>query len=300
MRDGDVDRRVSSAARPLDDSPPPPDAVALAPELGAACARARRQVPWLAFDDGALSAVLLARTPAHGDPRAYVETAHAGDLALALAAADGEPRAIAEIHRRCEPAWRALAARFVGTGHSTEDLVQILRVRLFVGDDGGPPRIGDYGGHGFLENWLRVVAIRTFVDLRRRKDRARERPASEERLMAMAMEDDPALSLVKAELRGAVAAAMRAAALALPAGDRHLLRQHLVVGQSIDRLGAALGIHRATAARRVARAREELAQETRRRLAAALALPDEDLADLLDLVTSRLEMSLATLLATAP
>ena len=103
-------------------------------------------------------------------------------------------------------------------------------MQLFVGGPDAPPRIASYSGYGFLSNWLRVVATRTFLELTKRKDRARERIASEERLLALAMPDDLALDLVKAELRGAVTTALRAAVTTLEPGDRHLLRQHLVAG----------------------------------------------------------------------
>jgi RNA polymerase sigma-70 factor, ECF subfamily len=87
------------------------------------------------------------------------------------------------------------------------------------------------------------------------------------------------------------------AAKQLEPGDRHLLRQHLVAGLSIDQLGAVLGIHRATAARRITRARERLAADTRAELARRLALAPEELDEVIGLVMSRLDVSLGQLLA---
>ena len=80
--------------------------------------------------------------------------------------------------------------------------------------------------------------------------------------------------------------------------DRHLLSQHLVAGLSIDKLGAVLGIHRATAARRIARAKELLVAETRRQLAIKLKLDDHELDDVIGLVMSRLDVSIGKLLQT--
>jgi RNA polymerase sigma-70 factor (ECF subfamily) len=104
--------------------------------------------------------------------------------------------------------------------------------------------------------------------------------------------------VVKAEYRAAVAQAMHEGAQALEPGDRHLLRQHFVAGLSIDQLGAVLGIHRATAARRIQRAREQLVAETKRQLAVKLKLPEIELDEVLGLVMSRLDVSIAKLLAT--
>jgi RNA polymerase sigma-70 factor (ECF subfamily) len=105
---------------------------------------------------------------------------------------------------------------------------------------------------------------------------------------------------VKAESRDAVAAAMVDAAKQLEPGDRHLLRQHLVAGLSIDQLGAVLGIHRATAARRITRAREQLVAGTRKELARRLQLDGRELDDVIGLVMSRLDVSIAKLLASVP
>src|SRR4029453_15390851 len=110
---------------------------------------------------------------------------------------------------------------------------------------GRRPKIADYAGQGFLENWLRITAVRTFLDLGKRKDRAREAAAAEDPARGLASPDDLELSLGKAENRAAVADALREAVGLLEPGDRHLLRQHLVAGLSIDQLSAVLGIHRA-------------------------------------------------------
>jgi len=223
---------------------------------------------------------------ARGDVAAFCQRLRAGEFALAVAGN------VTELERVCAGTINAACRRFEGKGHTAEDLKQILRTKLFV--DGA---IAEYNGQGSLESWLRVIATRLFIDLGRRKDRARETPADEIEAIA---HDDLALDLVKAEYRGAVATALDQAAHALEAGDRHLLRQHLVAGLSIDQVGAVLGIHRATAARRIARAREQLATKTRELVAAQLKLDDRELAELFGLVVSKLDLSLRRLLATKP
>jgi RNA polymerase sigma-70 factor (ECF subfamily) len=75
------------------------------------------------------------------------------------------------------------------------------------------------------------------------------------------------------------------------------LRQHFVSGLTIDQLASALGIHRATAARRIAKAREQLAASARDELAHRLALDPQELADVFGLVVSRLDVSISKLLA---
>jgi RNA polymerase sigma-70 factor (ECF subfamily) len=246
-------------------------------------------------EDRELVAAIAARAPAV-DLDAYLGRVRAGDLALAVAAARGSARAIAELERAFAAVIDGACRRFAKPNQSADDLRQILRAKLFVGPR---PKIADYSGQGFLENWLRVTAVRVFIDLDKRKDRAREQPAADDDVLALPEPGDLALDLVKAEYRAAVATAMHEAAAGLEPGDRHLLRQHLVGGLSIDQLGAVLGIHRATAARRIARAKEQLAADTRRRIVARLALDARELDEVIDLVMSRLDISIARLLASA-
>ncbi len=215
------------------------------------------------------------------------------DLALAQAASRGEADAIRALETTYAPAITAVCRRFASRGHGEDDLRQILRDKLLVGD---APALALYNGEGALGTWLRVIATRLFIDLGRRKDRTREALVDDGLADAIAP-DDPTFALIKAEYRGAVAAALRAAVAELAPGDRHLLRQHLVGGLTIDQLAAVLGIHRATAARRIATAREQLAAATRTRLAEHLRLDARELAEVFALVVSQIDLSMRTLLA---
>lgn len=234
----------------------------------------------------------------HGDDDDEpIDGPHADELAVAQAAARGDAGAIAAVERAGAEAIAATCRRFAGAGHGEDDLRQILRDHLFVARPDRPPRIAEYDGGGSLGGWLRVVATRLFIDLGRAKGRAREQPV-DDAVATTAAATDLALDAIKAEYRAAVAAALLAAARELAPGDRHLLRQHLVAGLTVDQLGAVLGIHRATAARRIARARDDLAARVREHLAAELDLDDRELAEVFGLVISRLDLSIARMLAT--
>src|SRR5438270_2415309 len=129
-----------------------------------------------------------------------------------------------------------------------------------------------------------MTATRLFLDLAKLKDRARELPGSDSGIAALPDPSDLGLELIKLEYRAAVRAAIGQAARQLAPGDRHLLRQHFVAGLTIDQLAVALGIHRATAARRIGKAREQLAAATRDELAAKLAIAPDELSDVFGLV----------------
>lgn len=232
------------------------------------------------------------------DVQNYLANVRRNDLALACAAGNGNAAAVLEIQRANSTAIDAVCRRFVRASQGVDDLRQVLAAKLFVATADGPPKILQYAGLGYLENWLRVTAVRLFIDLQKRKDRPRESAASDEDIVALAHPEDLGLELIKREYRSAVTMALRHAANNLAAGDRHILRQHLVAKLTIDQLGAVLGIHRATAARRITQAREKLAQDTRARLQATLNIDEAECADVMNVVMSRLDVSLSSLLAT--
>jgi len=225
------------------------------------------------------------------------EPTHVEDHALAAAAGRGDADAIEALEEKYGQALGFVCRRFAGKGHTEDDLRQILREKLFVATPEHPPTIAQYNGAGSLESWLRVIATRLFIDLGRRKDRARESSSDPGTLDAVEPRDLE-LDLVKAEYRTAVQAAMDEAAHQLEPGDRHLLRQHFVAGLTVDQLGAVLGVHRATAARRLAKARETLAQRTREIVATQLRLEESELEEIFGLVSSKLSLSIGKMLAT--
>jgi RNA polymerase sigma-70 factor (ECF subfamily) len=272
------------------------DAGDLRPNTGvkllALCNRARLAHPTIANDPQLVVAIAMyARAATAGSITAvdaFLDRCHPEDLALAVAATRGEPAAIAEIERAYRMTIDSTCRRFQTAAHSADELKEILRDRLFVSEAGRAPKIGDYAGQGQLEDWLRVTAVRVFLDLaKRRARRASEAPQL-------------ALDHVQPMYREAVAHAMFEAARQLAPGDRHLLRQHFVARLSIDQLGAVLGIDRETAARRIGRAREKLVTDTRAALARRLALHPDDLDGVIGLVLDRIDASIGKLFETPP
>jgi RNA polymerase sigma-70 factor, ECF subfamily len=287
-------RAFSGAANP-DRSASSDAATELGMRLATVCAAVRSALPGLKVDDVGLCEA-LGRCAAMGQA---LEQSHPVDLALAAMASRGDGDAIAEIERHHSATIGFACHRFAGRDHSIDDLRQILRTQLFVASATSGPKIAEYSGRGTLSSWLRVTAARTFIDLIRRKDRSREALGSDE-LPEPCSPEDLALDAIKSEHRKIVAGALRDAFRELEAGTRHLLRQHLIVGVSIDQVGAGLGLHRSTAARRIAKAREELVRGTRRLVAARLKIPEREIDEVCGLVVSGIDVSMRALLATAP
>ena len=76
----------------------------------------------------------LAATPIDGIGR-WLEQLHRADLYLAQACRVGDRAAIELLEQRFGTKLRAIARRFRGTTRSLDDLEQILRVKLLVGDE---------------------------------------------------------------------------------------------------------------------------------------------------------------------
>jgi RNA polymerase sigma-70 factor (ECF subfamily) len=176
-----------------------------------------------------------------------------------------------------------------------DDFRQACHVKLFTSS---PPKIAEYSGQGDLRHWLRVTLMRTLIDLSRAR-RHLEVPANEERLLEVPGPDhDPELGYLKTHYEGEFRRAFEEAAADLSADDRNVLRAHFMHGLTVDEIGRMLGVHRATAARRVAKARDDLLAGTRRRLMNKLRLDREELDSVLRMIESNVQVSLARVLGT--
>jgi RNA polymerase sigma-70 factor len=262
--------------------------------LAEICAQAHLRHPELAFDDHDLVAAIAARCPISG-VLAHLDRCRVDDLALAHVAGRGNAVAIATIEHVHHRTLTAICSRFTSPAHSIDDLQQLLREKLFVGTS---PAIRDYAGQGKLDSWLRVTATRLFLDLGKRKDRMREQPASDDQIARLPDASDLGLEVIKLEYRAAASAAIEQATRSLSSGDRDVLRLHFVARLTIEQVAAALGIHRTTASRRLAKAQQQLASATRELLAERLDVTEDKLDEIFGLVVSRFDISIGRLLAT--
>jgi RNA polymerase sigma-70 factor (ECF subfamily) len=222
-------------------------------------------------------------------PAPWLERVRAADLYLACACAEKVPGALDAFERRFLGAVPAILRRSGPRDVPADEISQRLRERLFVGD----AKIADYAGRGSLGGWLEVVTLRVAMEMRRR-DRLVLRDDSGE--AAQIADADPELEFIKERYRGAFKQALRAALEALEAEQRNLLKLHFVDGVTLDQLAVLFHVHRATIARRIAAARAAVLYGVQERLRAELALDPDEFDGLLQLVQSRLELSLSALL----
>jgi RNA polymerase sigma-70 factor, ECF subfamily len=223
-----------------------------------------------------------------------VAALHGDHLYLAIACADGDTAAIARFEEELLDEVEACAKRTRALPDQAADVRAHLRRILFVSEPGRPSAVSAYSGRGNLRSYIRVIATRELVRVINKGKR--EVGVEEEILDLLSPAGDPELLYLRDQYREDVDAAMRDAVVALSEQSRALLRYHLIEGWSIDRIGTLYGIHRATAARWVTAAREELGDAIRAEVAKRLAISVDDVASIVRMVQSRIDVSLARLL----
>jgi RNA polymerase sigma-70 factor (ECF subfamily) len=266
----------------------------LSAAVGDIVARARARWPHIAIDVERFADWIGARAGAVEDPVRALAALHGVDLYLARACSLGVPAALEAFEREVLVHVPDFIARVDGAAALVDEVKQRLRTRLFVGDGVRARRIDDYSGRGALGAWIRVAAVRTAIDVLR--EGGRERPRDDAADLARAQAPSADVELLRARYQGAYEAAIRAALQELDRKQRNLLRLHFVDGMSVDGIGTAYGVHRATAARWLAQARSDLCARTERILGAELGLSRDELLSLAAVVRSQLHVSVARLL----
>jgi RNA polymerase sigma-70 factor, ECF subfamily len=271
-------------------------AAELGPALAEAWSRATAAWPALRIGADVFVAHIAAHLPPDVEPSVALTALAAEDLYLALACARGEPDALRLFEAQFRGDLEAAAAR-LRAGPALDDLRQAVWQKLFVAEPGCRPRIWEYSGHGPLRAWYRVIVVRAALDARRREARA-DRASDEQALFGVASpERDPELEYLRRLYAHEFKLAFEEAIRSLSAEHRNTLRAHYAHDLTIDQIGSMLGVHRATAARRVSKAREALLSETRRRLMQRLTLSRSELESVIRMIQSQLHLSVHRLLS---
>jgi RNA polymerase sigma-70 factor (ECF subfamily) len=240
----------------------------------------------------------VAVAPGDGDLLGKLATLHLSDLYVACAAGLCAPRARERFIRHFLQPIEA-AVRTVGSGSTNfvEDVRQQLHERLLVPPKGELPRILQYGGRAALATWISVAARRAALELLRETE-ARHRRVDE------VVDDDtfgielaPELQYLKVQFRDAFKGAVSAAIAQLCARDRTILRLHRLGGLTLARIATMLSVDESTVSRWEKRAREAIVTDTSTALSKNLGIAPDDLPSLVRLVASRVDVSVARLLA---
>jgi RNA polymerase sigma-70 factor (ECF subfamily) len=186
-----------------------------------------------------------------------------------------------------ENAWSDLVERFTATVRSTarsaspnedaaEELAQSIWAELYglrSRKDGMPAgKLAYYSGRGSLAGWLRAVVGQLAIDTYRKQSRlvqtdedsdldrlARDTGVSEGQQM-FTERSDPEQSLSNRFAETDMQLALNKSVEELPAEDRLLLKLYYFDNLRLREAGAVLGVHEATASRRLSRIQTDLRQ----------------------------------------
>ena len=263
----------------------------LEPRLRRMIDEARAAWPGIEQSETAYLERVAARLPEAESIEGALDAIVTRDLWLAGPCAAGEAKALALFEKTYLREVDIAAAKAKAGAGVADEAKQIVRTILFVGAGTRGPAIADYGGRGDLRGWVRVIAMREVLRLVGKGKR--EVGVEDEALFdVLSVDEDPELDYLKEMYRTEFKGALREGVEALEARERNLLRHSILDGLSIDEIGAIYRVHRATAARWVAKARETLLGKTRRALLNRLKVSPDELDSLIRMIRSRLDISI--------
>jgi RNA polymerase sigma-70 factor (ECF subfamily) len=258
----------------------------------------RARFPEVPLDATELAAYAGARARTDVAAHEAVAELWAADLYLACACARGIPAALRAFDAAMLAKIPAYLRRLRVSPAIEQETRAALLEKLFVSGEGAPAKILQYSGRGALEGWVRVAAVRAAMNLL--EAQGTERPVGDEDAAiagAVGTGDDPELLFLKASYRDPFVAAFREALAALPARERTLLRFAHVDGLTPERIAKLHGVHRTTAMRWLEAARAAVLEGTRARVVERLRLSPSECDGLFNLVRSRIDFSLRSLLS---
>jgi RNA polymerase sigma factor, sigma-70 family len=205
----------------------------------------------------------------------FFDSLHADDLCLIVACERGDQTAWNDLVERFGATVRSAARSASSNEDAAEDLAQSIWAELHglrVRADGRPAgKLSYYSGRGSLGGWLRAVVGQLAVDQHRKSSRlvqteedadfdrlARASNRGEEAFSSAQAPSNPENALAEQRAAGDVEAALASAVSELAPEDRLLVKLYYFDGLRLREAGAVLGVHEATASRRLTRVQAEI------------------------------------------
>lgn len=207
----------------------------------------------------------------------FIDKLQADDLCLIVACEQGDQKAWSDLVERFSATVRSAARSASSNEDQAEDLAQSIWAELHglrVRDDGKPAgKLAYYSGRGSLAGWLRAVVAQLAVDQHRKQSRLvqTEEDSDFDRIIQDGQDENtwsghggcvnPELEISKKFAGAQLQKALAKSIGQLSAEDRLLVKLYYFDGLRLREAGAVLGVHEATASRRVTRIHTELRQQ---------------------------------------
>jgi RNA polymerase sigma-70 factor, ECF subfamily len=207
----------------------------------------------------------------HAEISKFIDDMQADDLCLIIACERGDETAWSDLVERFTPTVRSAARSASTTEDAADDLAQSIWAELYglrTRKDGRPAsKLAYYSGRGSLAGWLRAVVAQLAVDTFRKQSRLvqTEEDTDLERL-ARASEAQPIVAGIPTPEESVsnrfaqtdMQLALHEAVQELAAEDRLLVKLYYFDNLRLREAGAVLGVHEATASRRLTRIQTDL------------------------------------------
>ena len=205
----------------------------------------------------------------------FMDGLHADDLCLIVACERGDQEAWGDLVAQFGTTVRSAARSASSNEDAAEDLAQSIWAELHglrTREDGRPSgKLAYYSGRGSLGGWLRAVVGQLAIDQHRKSSRlvqteldtdfdrlARDSHQTENSASATRSALDPETVLAEQRASADVETALAAALGELAPEDRLLVKLYYFDGLRLREAGAVLGVHEATASRRLTRIHTEV------------------------------------------
>jgi RNA polymerase sigma-70 factor, ECF subfamily len=224
----------------------------------------------------AVEKYLLRNDPnaSHEEIAKFVDEMQADDLCLIIACERGDESAWTDLVERFTPTVRSAARSASANEDAAEDLSQSIWAELYglrTRKDGMPAsKLAYYSGRGSLAGWLRAVVAQLAVDVFRKQSRlvqteedtdldrlARDTHIAEGQAVLAGM-PNPEQSMSNRLAQTGLQQALNKSVRELDAEDRLLVKLYYFDNLRLREVGAVLGVHEATASRRLSRIQSDL------------------------------------------
>ena len=204
----------------------------------------------------------------------FIDELQADDLCLIIACERGDENAWNDLVERFTATVRSAARSASSNEDAAEDLAQSIWAELYglrTRKDGAPAsKLAYYSGRGSLAGWLRAVVGQLAVDTFRKQSRlvqteedtdldrlARDASVAEGQAVLAGI-PNPEESMSNRFAQADMQQALHTAVQELEAEDRLLVKLYYFDNLRLREAGAVLGVHEATASRRLTRIQTDL------------------------------------------
>lgn len=208
----------------------------------------------------------------------FIDEMQADDLCLIIACERGEESAWTDLVERFTATVRSAARSASANEDAAEDLAQSIWAELYglrARKDGMPAsKLAYYSGRGSLAGWLRAVVAQLAVDTFRKQSRlvqteedadldrlARDTQIPDGQPVLAGIPTNPEEAMSNRYAQNDMQQALSKSVQELAAEDRLLVKLYYFDNLRLREAGAVLGVHEATASRRLTRIQTDLRKQ---------------------------------------